>query len=387
MDNNIMKISFVGDLSATGIFHKKIENHQEVFMPELAEHLANSDFVVCNLEGAVTDGYPNIQVKNPANTIKYLTDRNFKVFNLANNHIFDCGVEGFNHTKNKITEHYGQYFGAGDNLNEASNIIYVKNAAVSVALIAVCDHSESIAGKNSIGVFSNKKLSLIKEKIREAKRNADFVILNYHGGEEYALYPSPEKKAYFKKISRIQELDIIIGHHSHTFQGFESINNKTIFYSLGNFIFDLDNHKLYKHVNESAILNITFSKSNYKFEFTPIGINTTKGLVEMNNSDFIQHIHSISSFDNYFRNWIMDAYRVIFERNTVENSFNSQSLLRDKTVSQAMFSLMLYKRIAEIFKDNNQRSIYIGAVLYKCCHFFFTSGKKSISLKNGEGLT
>lgn len=380
MDNNTLEISFVGDLSATGIFHEKIENHQEIFTHEISEQLFTRDFVVCNLEGAAMDGYSNIPVKSSANAIEYLTARNIKVFNLANNHIFDCGMEGFDHTKHRIAEKKSIGFGAGENISKASRIIYLRKNTVSVALIAVCDHDEWMAEESSPGVFSSSNLNLIRKKVREAKRKADFVVLSFHGGEEFTLYPSPEKMAYFKKLSRIKDLDIIVGHHSHTFQGFESINNTTVFYSLGNFIFDIDNHKLYQHINESALLNIAFSKTTYNFSFTPIKIDTAKGIIGLNSPEFVQHIHSISSFDNYYKKWLNDTYRVVFQRNAVEKCGETQALLRHSTATKAFFSPKLYKRIAEVFKDKNQRSVYLGAVLYKFCHSISPPCKKGSSL-------
>ena len=68
-------------------------------MNTILKYLKNSDYVVCNFEGPATNESnflrPNVQVASPVNSIAYLIKRNMKTFNLANNHIFDCGSKGF----------------------------------------------------------------------------------------------------------------------------------------------------------------------------------------------------------------------------------------------------------------------------------------------------
>ncbi|NTU99490.1 CapA family protein, partial [Candidatus Falkowbacteria bacterium] len=73
--------------------------------------------------------------------------------------------------------------------------------------------------------------------VSEAKKQADFVVVNIHWGVEY-------KHDFSKKQQTVGHAlidagaDAIIGHHPHVTQGIEVYNNKPIFYSLGNFIFD-----------------------------------------------------------------------------------------------------------------------------------------------------
>ncbi|ASB50705.1 CapA family protein [Alkalitalea saponilacus] len=370
MDDNSLNISFTGDLSVTGVFYQKVSDNKEIFTEEIKKLLSNKDYVVCNLEGAATDTCRNIVVKSPGNTINYLCHRNIKVFNLANNHIFDCGVNGFSDTINKIEENKSICFGAGKNIHEASNIVYLKNNYVIVALIGICDHSIKNASKSSEGVFSSSAFSLIKDKVIEAKEKADYVVLNFHGGEEYTLYPSPEKRNYLKKLSRINELDIIIGHHSHTFQGAETVNNTLIFYSLGNFVFDIENNRIYDYVNESAILNMEFSKDKFSYCITPIKIDYSSGSIKIHTDDFINHIDHISRFDKYYNKWIKDAYRVIYKRNITEQQAVGKQLLRSQSVFRILFSIKTYKRILTLLLDENQRSVFLGAFYYKLINSF-----------------
>jgi poly-gamma-glutamate synthesis protein (capsule biosynthesis protein) len=62
--------------------------------------------------------------------------------------------------------------------------------------------------------------------------------------------------------------DVIIGHHTHTFQTTETYKGKPIFYSIGNFIFDQP-----KPLNSKAcMVKLTVSKKDIKAETIPIEI-------------------------------------------------------------------------------------------------------------------
>ena len=109
-----------------------------------------------------------------------------------------------------------------------------------------------IASKNTEGVFCDIYEDHIRSKIIKAKTKCDWLILNYHGGEEYTRYPMPKKRSKLKKYLNYG-VDVIIGHHPHVVQGIEKIDNKFIFYSLGNFIFDIKQQRDKKYINDSVL--------------------------------------------------------------------------------------------------------------------------------------
>jgi poly-gamma-glutamate synthesis protein (capsule biosynthesis protein) len=58
----------------------------------------------------------------------------------------------------------------------------------------------------------------------------------FHGGEEWSHKPSAATRELYTSLSG-EGADLIIGSHPHIVQGFEWIENKLIFWSLGNFVF------------------------------------------------------------------------------------------------------------------------------------------------------
>jgi poly-gamma-glutamate synthesis protein (capsule biosynthesis protein) len=72
--------------------------------------------------------------------------------------------------------------------------------------------------------------------IKNLKEEVDFIIVIIHGGAELHEYPSPR----FKKTLRFmaeQGADLVVGHHTHRYNGYEVYKEVPIFYGLGNFVF------------------------------------------------------------------------------------------------------------------------------------------------------
>ncbi len=88
--------------------------------------------------------------------------------------------------------------------------------------------------KPNLDKFNTKVLSDI-EKLRH---EVDFVILLPHWGYEFVHYPPYgviKEARHFVSAG----VDLIIGSHPHVIQGKEKYKGKWIFYSLGNFVFDM----------------------------------------------------------------------------------------------------------------------------------------------------
>jgi len=380
MQNHI-KISFVGDLSISGLFFNKVSLNKEIFDIKLLQTISDNDFFVCNFEGPAIDKVDSIpsnqKLKSPENSISYLEKRGINVFNLANNHIFDYGQEGLKKTTRAIEKLELDFFGAGEEISRAQEIRYLEKNGVTCALIGITDSTKIKAGTGNPGCFSPDSFYKIENCVNQAAQKADWVILNYHGGEEFTLYPSPHKRKFIKTLCTIDKLNIVIAHHSHTFQGIEEINKTTVFYSLGNFIFDYTSHNYYNYTNESAIVSFEFDKSSFKYILHPIYIDKQQVLVKLLNNDFIEHINKISDFSGYYRKFMLDSYRRVFNLAAYqEESATSRNRLHKKSPLKWVLNGKFYKLLFTIIRNKNTRSIYLSATLAKLL-FWFGYGKSS----------
>lgn len=336
-----MNISFVGDVSLTGSFKKDFtENDEMILSEEILEIFSKSDFTVCNLEGPVTEENcklsPNLQVKSSLKSIPFLLKHHINVFGLANNHMFDAGDKGFKDTIEELNIHKSNYFGAGENIKEASKVCYLVKNDVKIGVIGVGHNKGKIAGAVSSGVFSYNQIREIKDRINEAKVAADWVVIVCHAGPEYNFIPTPITRTKMKSFLNLGA-DIIIGHHPHVIQGYEYVdNNKLIVYSLGNFIFDLKStHNKLGH-NEGLIASVKFSKQKFILTTNTTKINTSKGFVSLMKNNKLE---KLSDFSNYDKKITKESIRCVF--------FNP---IIPKEVSIKTFIYILFYPIVALFK-------------------------------------
>lgn len=229
-----------------------------------------ADISIVNFEFpvVVTKGKP-IKKAGPAlagqpKAVEAIKYAGFNVCTLANNHILDQGADCCNETKRLLNEAGIQTVGAGTNLQEAGQILYVQHNQETLAIINCCENEFSIATDESAGA---NPLNTIKQyrSIQEAKRNADYVLVIVHGGHEHCQLPSPRMKETYHFFIEVGA-DAVINHHQHCYSGYEEYNGKPIFYGLGNFLFDWEG-KTNSIWNEGYMVSLTLKKDS-KTEYT-----------------------------------------------------------------------------------------------------------------------
>ena len=87
------------------------------------------------------------------------------------------------------------------------------------------------------GILRCYETELFIETIKEARKNADFVLAYVHWGTEYS-YELEEVQLTSGKEYLDAGADAVIGAHSHCLQGMEYYKEKPIIYSLGNYWFN-----------------------------------------------------------------------------------------------------------------------------------------------------
>ncbi len=212
----------------------------------------NADAVVVNLEDPLTTSSNNLKQTVPlkANPIytHILKDNNVVVTCLANNHIMDYGNTGLTDTINALKTNGINYTGAGENLDQATQPVYLNIKGRKIAILNFMDNSSfteflpsemPAATINGPG-YAPADWNIIKQRIDESKNNSDVTVVVFHYGNEYSTTPNPSQIDLSHKC--IDEgADMVIGSHPHVIQEIESYKGKPIFYSLGNFVFDQSN--------------------------------------------------------------------------------------------------------------------------------------------------
>lgn len=233
--------------------------------------LSQSDYSIVNFESAVTTANSKLIKKAgpgmhcTAKAVELLKKTGFDAVTLANNHFRDYGDEGVNNTVQELKKNDIEYFGGGKNIDEAERTFFKDVNGNMLAFISVCEHEFSIASSTRGGAAPLDVID-VSRRIVEAKKQADFVIVIVHGGNEHYQLPSPRLKKTYRYFVEMGA-DAVINHHQHCFSGYEVYDGKPIFYGLGNFCFDWNGRRNMMW-NEGYMVKLTLDET-VNFEIIP----------------------------------------------------------------------------------------------------------------------
>jgi len=235
--------------------------------------LKQGDLVIGNLETPITSSGVEFKEKKfrfKADPKAALALRNagFTHLSLANNHILDYGEDGLRQTLAALDTNSIIYSGAGMDLAAArkAEIVAINGVKVAFLSYSLTHPKEFFAGAETAGTAPGY-LQFFTADIKQAKKNADCVIVSFHWGEEGLEKPKPYQITTAHKAVDAGA-DIVIGHHPHVLQGVERYKDGVIFYSLGNFAFG----SISKSSDVSMIARITFDGSVKEVEILPLNV-------------------------------------------------------------------------------------------------------------------
>lgn len=221
----------------------------------------NVDLAIANLEFCISPPNANEEpgMTLPARYAENISSTGFDIFCLSNNHIGDYGEDTLLYSKNFLEERGHHTVGVGENIHKAIQPLYIEKNGFKVAVINVCDETRYFAGEKTAGLTPLEK-PIIREMLSQAKAKADVVIICIHSDLEFSNSPAPWRVALFREIAELGA-DMIIHHHPHTLQGIEYWKNTLIAYSLGNYIFPVNDGDYMKNregfVDEGLYLTVS----------------------------------------------------------------------------------------------------------------------------------
>jgi poly-gamma-glutamate capsule biosynthesis protein CapA/YwtB (metallophosphatase superfamily) len=206
----------------------------------VAPTLRAADLTFGNLEGPLADsgstakkGPNSYAFRVPTAYGSYLKDAGFDVFSLANNHASDFGASGRESTRRTLAKLGIRH--AGSDRNDVAHLM-VKGMRIAVVAFA----------HNQVSLNVND-LKTAHQAVASAAKQADFVLVSFHGGGEGSGYRHVGRGAEIYLGERRGELrkfthtvidagaKMVVGHGPHLLRGMEFYKNRLIAYSLGNF--------------------------------------------------------------------------------------------------------------------------------------------------------
>ena len=250
-----LRLVFVGDVLLSRTIGDIIAREGPAFPFEhMHDVLSEGDITMGNLETTLTDSStavcdkdPHYCFRAPPESVKGLVYAGFDIMTVANNHALDYGPAVMNDTLSHLTTAGIRYDGAqqapGDTVQKA---VMFDRSGVRVAYLGFNDvwfytnATGYLTNKYSPGDYPrpwNASEETVIQSVKQARSQADIVVVNFHFGKEYNFTHSMRQEE-LSHLAADAGADIIVGHHPHVIQDLEVYNGSVIAYSLGNFIFD-----------------------------------------------------------------------------------------------------------------------------------------------------
>ena len=265
------------------------------------------DIVFGNLEGCFLNSGKSTKCKDtignscfafrmPERYAGIIKEAGFNVLSIANNHVGDFGLKGRNKTTEILDPLNIKYAG----LQTHPSSIFEKDSII-YAFCAFAPNENTVSINN---------IDSAKALVSELKKQANIVMVSFHGGAEGSKFEHiTRKNEIFYKENRgnVYEFahavidagaDIVLGHGPHVTRAVEIYKNKFIAYSLGNFntygMFNL------KGVNGIApIIQVKVSTSGDFIGAKVISVKQTKtmGLTIDNQYQAFEKLRSLTNTD------------------------------------------------------------------------------------------
>lgn len=214
-------------------------------------------------------GYP--QFNTPWEVGEAAIKAGFDVFNCATNHTMDMGWGGVENELEFFSNHKEAVaLGIHASEDDYNKITYYEKNGITFAML------NYTYGTNGIPLPDDKPwcVNLIeKDKVtkdlKEARENADFVIVFPHWGTEYSFEVSDYQEEYTRLFSDMG-VDLVIGCHPHVIEPVKWVTNEStgkkmlVYYSLGNFI----SHQIDLENLLGGMAEVTIEKKDGKTEIT-----------------------------------------------------------------------------------------------------------------------
>lgn len=263
---------FTGDIGFDKYMDGKWDD-PNLLSAEVLNFLHSGDHVVVNVEGPIAENVENnekdgvrqlLHTMNPK-AVKVLNNMQADIWNICNNHIMDAGEFGMESTLQYAKANNVQTIGAGMNITEARKHI-VLNEAGGIGLFGVgYQRACRVADENKAGCYSWSDLDEIQNTINEIKAKCRWCVVVAHAGEEFTPLPSPYTRERYHKYLQMGA-DIVVAHHPHVPMNYETVGDKVIFYSLGNFIFDTDYQRAQFNTELGLLVKLNFTETDFSFD-------------------------------------------------------------------------------------------------------------------------
>ena len=241
-----LNVVFTGDILLDRGVRRVIDKHgvDHLFTEGIDSVFRSAQVVVGNFECPATKIQSPVQklyiFRGEPEWLEALKRHGITHLNLANNHSIDQGREGLLDTRQNIIDTGMTPIGAGANMSEAAEPVLLSRTPRNVWLVPSLRLAlENYAYLPDRPCVSQEPMDSLLNRVHRLRKadSTAVIIVSLHWGGEHTMHPVNSQRWDARQITRAGA-DVLVCHHTHTLQDVEDINGHSVFYSIGNFIFD-----------------------------------------------------------------------------------------------------------------------------------------------------
>ena len=223
-------------------------------------------------------GYPTFN--SPKEFAQFMLSNGFNLVSTANNHCLDKGEAGIISAKKWYDTKKDEMIMQGINLSqeEYDEIATGEVNGITYAFLSYCEHTNGIAAPHpySVNYYPGHEQEML-DKVKKADSMVDVVIVAMHWGTEYSHDVNESQMSLAEQLTEAGA-DIIVGNHPHDIQPFKWVNDRPVFFAMGNLIstqIEVDNRigmvaglDIVKRTNPDGTVEISYENVRADLTFT-----------------------------------------------------------------------------------------------------------------------
>ncbi len=245
----VITLSFTGDCvigSEESTRKKKMSfdniaknNGYDWFFANFLDVFSGDDCTVVNLLNVFAENDSNprksqkLRFRGAEDFVGILKAGSVEAVSLSNNHTMDYSSSGLKNTEQVLEK-------AGIGWARETDLWFFEKDGIRIVFVSM-----------DYGAFERSGDKIVKElKALEENGEISATVFLVHEGREYLPVHQPRQKEYAERAIQKCGAELVIMHQAHVLQGIQIIDNRSVFYSLGNFVYGGDlNVRMEKNAN------------------------------------------------------------------------------------------------------------------------------------------
>ena len=197
------------------------ENFRDVF--------GNDDCTVINLQGVLADSNSGAvkskqsRYRGQEEYVRILQEGSVEAVSLSNNHTLDYSARGLANTQRVLEE-------AGIGWARETDIWFFEKDGIRIAFVSI-----------DYGAYQRQR-EVLRKNLQKMRENGEInaTVFLIHEGREYLGIHQSRQEQYGEYAVEQAGAELVVMHQAHVMQGIRILDNRSIFYSLGNFVYGGD---------------------------------------------------------------------------------------------------------------------------------------------------